>query len=200
MAVNRNTPQSPHADFARRVTAALDRLERAEQAAEQARRKVLNRFGLRQHLDRVLAPLQVRLLPPDDRFWVDTSDLLRGDAEAIQKLLMALQGDAQRAPIASREELRHVAGLPRDVDGEFAPPVQAPPPPSGGGPAPRDEGGTAMTASAFKAARHALGMTIEALAERLGVEPRSVRRWQSGEREIPGPVVTALGLLLRART
>ena len=164
--------------------------------------KLFFRFGLRQHLDRVLAPLQVRLLAPGDRFWVDTSDLLRGDAEAIQKLLMALQGDAQRAPIASREELRHLAGLPRDVDGEFAPPAQVPP--SGGGPSgqsgARDEGGTAMTASAFQAARHELGLTIEALAERLGVDPRTVRRWQSGEREIPGPVVTALGLLLRART
>ena len=150
----------------------------------------------------MLAALQLRLLAPGDRFWVDTSDLLRGDSEAISKLLTPLQGDAQRAPIATREELRHLAGLPRDVDGAFAPLVPAPP--SGGGPngqsATRDEGGIVMTASAFQAARRELGMTIEALAERLGVEPRSVRRWQSGEREIPGPVVPALGLLLRART
>ena len=43
MAVNRNTPQFPHADFERRVTAALDRLEQAEQAADKARQKVLKR-------------------------------------------------------------------------------------------------------------------------------------------------------------
>ena len=161
--------------------------------------KLFFRFGLRQHLDRVLAPLQVRLLAPGDRFWVDTSDLLRGDADAIGTLLTALQGDAQHTPIATREELRHLAGLPRDVDGNFETPL-LPGAPSSTGVAAALEGGTAMTASAFQAARHELGLTIEALAERLGVDPRTVRRWQSGEREIPGPVVTALGLLLRART
>ncbi len=36
---------------------------------------------------------------------------------------MALQGDAQHAPIATREELRHLAGLPRDVDGTFETPL-----------------------------------------------------------------------------
>ena len=157
--------------------------------------KLYFRFGARQHLDRVLAPLQVRLLAPGDRFWVDTSDLLRGDSEAISKLLTPLQGDAQRSPIATREELRHLAGLPRDVDGEFAPTVQAPP--SGGGgpsgpPAARDAGGTAMTAREFQAARRDLGLTIEALAERLGVEPRTVRRWQSGDRKIPSQAAEAL--------
>ena len=161
--------------------------------------KLFFRFGLRQHLDRILAPFQVRLLPPGDRFWVDTSDLLRGDADAIGTLLTALQGDAQRAPIATREELRHLAGLPRDVDGDFETPL-LPGAPSSTGVAATIEGGTAMTASEFQTVRRDLGVTIEALAERLGVDPRSVRRWQSGEREIPGPVVTALGLLLRART
>ena len=157
--------------------------------------KLFFRFGLRQHLDRILAPFQVRLLQPGDRFWVDTADLLRGDADAIHKMVMALSGDAQRPALASREELRHLAGLPRDVDGELPAPV-APAAAS----ATLDEGGTAMTASEFQTVRRDLGVTIEALAERLGVDPRSVRRWQSGEREIPGPVVTALGLLLRART
>ena len=35
--------RTPPADFARRVTAALDRLERAEQAADKARQEVLRR-------------------------------------------------------------------------------------------------------------------------------------------------------------
>ena len=154
--------------------------------------KLFFRFGLRQHLDRVLAPLQVRLLAPGDRFWVDTSDLLRGDADAIGTLLMALQGDAQHAPIATREELRHLAGLPRDVDGTFETPLLPDAPSSTG------EGGTAMTASAFQTARHALGMTIEALAERLGVEPRTVRRWQSGERKVSRQAAEALRGLVQA--
>ena len=38
-----NDRRTPPADFERRVTAALDRLERAEQAADKARQKVLKR-------------------------------------------------------------------------------------------------------------------------------------------------------------
>ena len=77
------------------------------------------RFGLRTHVERVLTPLQNRLLDPGVRFLVDPTDLLRGDYDAIAKLIMSLQGDAQRPAVATREELRHVAGLPRDPDGEF---------------------------------------------------------------------------------
>ena len=108
-----------------------------------------------------------------------------------------VQGDAQHAPIATREELRHLAGLPRDVDGTFETPL-LPGAPSSTGVAAALDGGTAMTASAFQAARHALGMTIEALAERLGVEPRTVRRWQSGERKVSRQAVEALRGLVQA--
>ena len=38
-----NGHQTPPADFERRVTAALDKLEQAEQAADKARQKVLKR-------------------------------------------------------------------------------------------------------------------------------------------------------------
>ena len=42
---------------------------------------------------------------------------------------MALQGDAQRSPIATREELRKIAGLTVDPVGEFMPaPTPAPTP------------------------------------------------------------------------
>ena len=84
--------------------------------------KLFWRFGARQHLDRFLAPFQTRLLRPGDRFYVDTTDLLRGDGDAIQKMIMALQGDAQRAPVATRDELRHIAGLTVDPVGAFVEP------------------------------------------------------------------------------
>ena len=161
--------------------------------------KLFFRFGLRQHLDRVLAPLQVRLLPPGERFWVDTADLLRGDADAIHKMVMALSGDTQRPALASREELRHLAGLPRDVDGDL--PVWPPAVTNASTdprPAPVNDGGAAMTASEFQAARRALGVSIEGLAERLGVEPRTVRRWQSGDRKVPSQAAAALRGLLQA--
>ena len=43
-----------------------------------------------------------------------------------------------------------------------------------------------MTPREFRAARLALGLSVEQLAERLGVDPRSVRRWQNGHGPIPG--------------
>lgn len=35
------------------------------------------------------------------------------------------------------------------------------------------------------------------LARRLLTDPRTVRRWLSGDRAIPGPAETAIGLLLK---
>ena len=81
--------------------------------------KLFWRFGLQQHLFRFLAPLALRLLRSGDRFHVDTTELLRGDSESIRSLVMALQGDAQRPPVATRDELRHIAGLTVDPVGEF---------------------------------------------------------------------------------
>ena len=66
--------------------------------------KLFWRFGAKPHLERFLAPFQNRLLQKGDRFHVDTTDLLRGDSAAIKEMVMALQGDAQRAPVATREE------------------------------------------------------------------------------------------------
>jgi hypothetical protein len=56
------------------------------------------------------------------------------------------------------------------------------------------------TPEALKAARHALGFSADGLARMVRVEDgRTVRRWESGEREIPGPVIvlmeTAMGYL-----
>lgn len=70
------------------------------------------RFCLRHHLARYLTAMELRLLRRGQRFQVDPTALLRGDADAISKLTMALQGDSQRPAIATRSELRHAAGLP----------------------------------------------------------------------------------------
>jgi DNA-binding transcriptional regulator YiaG len=47
-----------------------------------------------------------------------------------------------------------------------------------------------MTPAQLKSARHALGLSAEGFARLVGVKSgRTVRRWESGEREIPGPVM-----------
>ena len=70
--------------------------------------------GLRSNLTRFLAPFELRLLKKRDKFLPDYRDLFRGDSDSIGKVIMALQGDTQRPPIADGRELRRVAGLPRN--------------------------------------------------------------------------------------
>lgn len=45
-----------------------------------------------------------------------------------------------------------------------------------------------MIASQFAAIRERSGITIPQLAELLRSDVRTVRRWENGERSIPGPV------------
>ncbi len=52
-----------------------------------------------------------------------------------------------------------------------------------------------MTPREFRDIRLALGLSTEQLAERLGVDPRTIRRWQDGSQPVPGPVVAAMQLL-----
>ena len=59
-----------------------------------------------------------------------------------------------------------------------------------------------MDAEQFKHARGVLGMTQTELAHKVGVKPskhmdRTVRRWENGERKIPGSVAILVGMLLR---
>ena len=91
--------------------------------------RLFYRFGAKQHAERFLAPFQTRLLRPGDRFHLDLTDMLRGNPDEISKLLMAVQGDAQRTPIATLTELRRIAGLTADPVGEFAQPLVQPPVP-----------------------------------------------------------------------
>ncbi len=54
-----------------------------------------------------------------------------------------------------------------------------------------------MTPREFRDHRRALGLSTEQLAERLGVDPRTIRRWQDGSQSVPGPVTMAMAFLLR---
>ena len=62
-----------------------------------------------------------------------------------------------------------------------------------------------MTPDELKRIRHALGLTIRGLANALSepghkpVNPRTVRRWETGEQDIQSPVAVALRLLLREK-
>ena len=78
------------------------------------------KFGLQDHLARYLWPFSLRMLPRGMRFRGNPVALLRGDAEAISKLLMATQGDAQRPAVLTWAERRDVAGFP--YIGEEPPP------------------------------------------------------------------------------
>ena len=49
-----------------------------------------------------------------------------------------------------------------------------------------------MTPQEFTAARKRLGLTQAKLADRLGVNPRTVRRWEAGDSRIPKAVALAL--------
>lgn len=49
-----------------------------------------------------------------------------------------------------------------------------------------------MTPAAFRTALDRLGLTQSEAARRLGVDPRTVRRWIAGDRKIPGPVAVLL--------
>jgi DNA-binding transcriptional regulator YiaG len=53
-----------------------------------------------------------------------------------------------------------------------------------------------MTPADLKEARHKLGLSAEGFARLVRVESgRTVRRWESGERDIPGPVLVILDLI-----
>jgi DNA-binding transcriptional regulator YiaG len=52
-----------------------------------------------------------------------------------------------------------------------------------------------MTPSAFKQYRQQLGLTQSGLAALLRVDGRTVRKWEAGDREIPGTAEVALEAL-----
>ncbi len=55
-----------------------------------------------------------------------------------------------------------------------------------------------MTPGQFKAARRALGLSQNAIAKALGVKSdRTIRRWEAGDRDVPGPAEVAVESFLR---
>jgi DNA-binding transcriptional regulator YiaG len=54
-----------------------------------------------------------------------------------------------------------------------------------------------MTPEELTAARHKLGLSVGQFATIVGVQAgRTVRRWEDGSRDIPGPVVILVWLML----
>lgn len=52
-----------------------------------------------------------------------------------------------------------------------------------------------MTPAELKAARHALGLSAERFARMVRVQSgRTVRKWEAGDRDIPGPITAILDL------
>jgi DNA-binding transcriptional regulator YiaG len=61
-------------------------------------------------------------------------------------------------------------------------------------------GARLISAALFRDCRKALGFTGAAMARALRVHGgRTVRMWEAGDREVPGPVWVALGYMLRER-
>ena len=81
--------------------------------------KLFVRYCVTHHLDRFLAPMALRLLPRGMIFMADMTDLIRGDAEAISKLLTVGMGGPNSPRIYTFEEARHIAGQTADPDGTF---------------------------------------------------------------------------------
>jgi DNA-binding transcriptional regulator YiaG len=56
-----------------------------------------------------------------------------------------------------------------------------------------------MTPSELKSIRHSLGLSAEAFAKLVKVESgRTVRRWEAGDRDIPGPVQVLAGAIMES--
>ena len=73
------------------------------------------RFGARQHCDRYLEALGMKLLRKGDRFLVDPSEFTRPDPAQLANLIDGMLGGT---PYGSKEEARKLIGFPRDPDGE----------------------------------------------------------------------------------
>jgi len=60
-----------------------------------------------------------------------------------------------------------------------------------------------MTPEQFKRARRVLGLSAKGMAEALGMGPtsgRTIRRWERGDRDIPGPAIVAVRYMLKEKT
>lgn len=59
-------------------------------------------------------------------------------------------------------------------------------------------GDGASSGALFRRCRHALGLSAAGMAQTLHIaDGRTIRRWEAGERDVPGPAWVALAFLLR---
>ena len=57
-----------------------------------------------------------------------------------------------------------------------------------------------MTPADFRKIRHTLDLSAQHMARALGVsDGRTVRRWEAGDRDIPGPAIKLMRLLKRGK-
>lgn len=62
-----------------------------------------------------------------------------------------------------------------------------------------------MTPTQFREARHTLGLSVAAMAAALSdpdgdtapVNPRTIRRWEAGDRDISSPAIVAVNMMLK---
>ena len=55
-----------------------------------------------------------------------------------------------------------------------------------------------MAPAEFKAARHALGLSAQGMADALGIaDGRTIRHWESGAREVTAPVALLMRYFLK---
>ncbi len=108
--------------------------------------RLLWRTSAVQHINRLLDAMSLRLLPRGARLVADPMLLVRGDPADMSSLITTVQGDAQREPVMTREEIRsRLLGIDAKPDGEYSEKAPAPmPAPMPGPPMPDpmpDEGG-----------------------------------------------------------
>lgn len=57
-----------------------------------------------------------------------------------------------------------------------------------------------MTPQELKAIRRSLGLSTQGLADVIGVKSgRTIRRWEAGTNDIPGPAEQLLGILVKKK-
>ncbi|MFZ1106844.1 MAG: helix-turn-helix domain-containing protein [Rhodomicrobium sp.] len=57
-----------------------------------------------------------------------------------------------------------------------------------------------MSGEEFRTLRDVLGMTQEQLGTRMGVDGRTIRKWENNERNIPGPAIELAKILVELKS
>lgn len=74
------------------------------------------KFGLKDHVGRFVDPMSLRLVRRGHRLVADEIDFLQGNVTLKDALVAALGGGQGSKANSSREEVRRMIGLPRDMD------------------------------------------------------------------------------------